>query len=214
MIFLGVYRDWAKAIHTINRLLEHTNEQILIRSDGDYDNKLASQLLQRNRVLLVRGKRRLKVVGSGGLYTHNWLSLFLQFSRDSYLIKIDPDTGVNHAPNLPSDNFDVACNYVDGSLRGGAIAGGKWLRHIAFARRAVQKIVGLQVLFDHKYKPLRWCYRWRKTQWIPCEDAILYDVIQRLGLKLVHWDDVYCRHSEETFSPTVPLENYSLYHPL
>jgi len=205
MIFLGVYRDWAKAIHTVNRLLEHTNEQILIRSDGDYDNKLASQLLQRNRVLVVRGKKRLKVVGSGGLYTHHWLSLFLQFSRDSYLIKIDPDTGVNHAPSLPSVSFDVACNYFDDALRGGAIA---------FTRRAVQKIFGLQVLFDHKYKPLRWCYRWRKTQWIPCEDAILYDVIQRLGLKLVHWDDVYCRYSEEAFNPPYRLSGYSLYHPI
>jgi hypothetical protein len=123
---------------------------------------------------------------------------------DSYLIKIDPDTGINHPPTFPAE-FDVACNYIRGSLRGGAIA---------FTRQAVQIIVTSRFLLNEKYKLLRWCYRWRNTEWIPCEDAILYDVIQRLGLTLVHWDEVYCRHSEEAFNPPCSINSYSFYHPI
>jgi len=204
MIFLGVYQDWFLAVWTINRLLAFTNEQILVRSDGDYDNKLASNLLQRERVLLVRGDKRLKAAGNGGLYTHTWLSLLLRFSLDSYLIKIDPDTGINHTPTLPAE-FDVACNFMNGALRGGAVA---------FTRQAVQIIVASRFLLDEKYQPLRWCYRWRDLEWIPCEDAILYDVIQRLGLNLVDWDDIYCRHSEEAFNPPCSINSYSFYHPI
>jgi len=130
--------------------------------------------------------------------------LYLKFSTDSYLIKIDPDTGVNHAPTLPP-KFDIACNFVEGSLRGGAIA---------FSRNAAQTIVNSQSLLDEKYQELRWCYRWRNTEWIPCEDAILYHVIQRLGLNLVHWNDVYCRHRQEAFNPPDSLNTYSFYHPI
>jgi len=130
--------------------------------------------------------------------------LYLKFSTDSYLIKIDPDTGVNHAPTLPP-KFDIACNFVEGSLRGGAIA---------FSRNAAQTIVNSQSLLDEKYQELRWCYRWRNTEWIPCEDAILYHVIQRLGLNLVHWNDVYCSHHQEAFNPPDSLNTYSFYHPI
>ncbi|MFB6275082.1 MAG: hypothetical protein ABEI32_02890 [Halothece sp.] len=204
MIFLGVYQDWFLAVWTINRLLVLTNEQILVRSDGHYNHEFASVLLQRERVLIVRGDERLKVSGNGGLYTHTWLSLFLRFSLDSYLIKIDPDTGINHPPTFPAE-FDVACNFMNGALRGGAVA---------FTRQAVQMLVASRFLLDEKYQPLRWCYRWRNTEWIPCEDAILYDAIQRLGLTLVHWDDVYCRHSAESFNPPYSINSYSFYHPI
>ena len=140
MIFLGVYQDWFLAVWTINRLLALTDEQILVRSDGHYNHEFASILLQRERVLIVRGDERLKVSGNGGLYTHTWLSLFLRFSLDSYLIKIDPDTGVNHPPTFPAE-FDIACNYIRSSLRGGAM----WRSHlpsaIALTRQAVQMLV-------------------------------------------------------------------------
>jgi len=121
MIFLGVYQDWLQCVYTVKRLLQRTDEKILLRSDGDYDETLATALFHQERVLIIKGKERLKARGCGGRNAHNYLSLYLKFSTESYLIKIDPDTGVNHAPTLPPE-FDVACNYVKRSLRGGAMS--------------------------------------------------------------------------------------------
>jgi len=206
MIYLGVYQDWTKACYTVNRLINLTNERIFIKSDGNYHPTYGSYLLNlSNRIVLVRSHVRQKVRGSGGAYTQSWMQCFLSFfDGEDYLIKVDPDTGINHAPILP-DAFDVACNYIEGSLRGGAIA---------LSKVAIQTIIESGLLKDEKYKELRWCYRWRNTEWIPCEDAILYDVIQRLNLNLVFWDDVYCTHADEPFNPPNLLSNYSLYHPL
>jgi len=204
MIFLGVYHDGLSCVYTVKRLLKLTDEYIVVRSDGHSDETVASALLHQERVLIVNGKERLKARGRGGENAHHYLSLFLKFSQDSYLIKIDPDTGVNHAPTLPAE-FDVACNFVEGSLRGGAIA---------FSRQAAEAIVNSELLLAETYQSLKWCYRWRKTEWISCEDAILYDVVQRLGLDLVDWTDVYCRHREESFNPPDSLNFYSLYHPI
>ncbi len=204
MIFIGVYDDWLNGVYTVKQVLKLTEEKVIVRSDGHYNETFSSALLHQKQVLLVKGEKRLKARGHGGENAHNYLSLYLRFCPDSLMIKIDPDTGVNHAPTLPC-KFDVACNYVEGSLRGGAIA---------FSRNAAQTIVNSRLLLEKKYKPLRWCYRWREKEWIPCEDAILYDVIQRLGLNLVFWHDVYCRHREEAFNPPYSLSCYSLYHPI
>lgn len=206
MIFLGIYDEWRLAINTLNRVLTLTNERVMARADGTYDPVIFPFLSNYHRVLFVRGRERLKVRGNGGLACHTWLKLFLQFSQDSYLIKIDPDSVINRAPTVPT-GYDVASNYsaVKHHLLGGAIA---------FSRIAVKLIVDSQLLLDQKYQGRNWCYRWRNQEWIPCEDAILYDVIQRLGLNLVHWDDVYCCHSDQPFNPPKPLHSYSLYHPI
>ena len=210
MIFLGIYDEWKLATSLIPRLIQLTNESILIRTDGTWSDEFSSFYSSfiveyPHRILTVRGKERLKIKGNGGLLCHTILEIFLKFTDDLYLIKIDPDTGINHAPTVPTE-FDVAANYSDeGYLLGGAIA---------FSRSAIQKIVESSLLLDKKYKAPRWCYRWRDREWIPCEDAILYDVIQRLGLNLLDWEDVYCCHSKQPFNPPRPLEHYSLYHPV
>lgn len=210
MIFLGVYDEWELATSLIPRLIKLTNECILVRTDGTWSDKFSSFyssfiVEHPHRILTIRGKERLKVKGKGGALCHQVLNSFFFTNLQPYLIKIDPDTGINHAPTVPTE-FDVASNYSSqGYLLGGAIA---------FSRSAIQAIVESSLLLDEKYKSLRWCYRWRDREWIPCEDAILYDVIQRLGLNLVDWEDVYCCHSQQPFNPPRPLEHYSLYHPV
>jgi len=207
MIFLNIYDEWLQSSIVVTQLLDLTNEKILIRTDGFCYKEFANWLkLFANRVGIVQGDKRLKVAGNGGLLGQTWLKLFLLLSTDSYLIKIDPDTGINRAPMFPS-RFEVSCNYRDDHryLLGGALL---------FSRDAVEKIVKSELMLDRKYQSREWCYRWRHQEWIPCEDAILYDVIHRLGLDLSWWDDVYCCHSNEVFSPPRPLNSYSFYHPI
>lgn len=206
MIFLGVYDDWIKATFTVKQLLAKTEEKIVVRFDGQ-KNPLSSEFPCEKRVFLVWGSERLKQRGYGGRNAHNYLNLYLSFSKDDTLIKIDPDTGVNRAPILP-DSFDVASNVLDLGedkyLQGGAMA---------FSSYAAHRIIDSKILLDDKYKGLDWCYRWQRKEWIPCEDKILYDVIQRLKLNLVDWNDVYATRYD-SFNPPYPMESYSFYHPL
>jgi len=208
MFYIGVYDEWEQLEITVRQILEKTDKRIFIRSDGNYHPEIGNRLLYlSSRVLILRSQLREKVKGQGGRYTSSWMSAFFNMFSMPYVIKVDPDTGINHEPTLPFPipEFDIACNYVKGSLRGGAIA---------LTRPAIKRILQSEILFDPKYQDLRWCYRWRNQEWISCEDAILYDVAEILDLRLVHWNDVYCCHANEPFNPPNPLDTYSLYHPI
>ena len=213
--FIGVYKDQALAAKCILALQYlYPEASIVSISDSVQDSKYA-KFCNLYSVSYFVGIR-LKLMEFGGQWSARFLKALLETDAD-VLIKIDPDTGI-HAP-LDSSRFPKAD--IFGNIR---VVGGK--HHIqggfiAIWRQAAATILDSGLLGSMEYRGYSYSYpRFQapylqvgeqpSSEWLTCEDFILWDVAQRLGLKVGEFDQVCCHYRD---CPSDAAAHYAVTHP-
>jgi hypothetical protein len=189
MFFVGVYHDQVKAKACITALRQiYRSEPVISISDGvddaDYEK------FCRNSGVEYHFGNRLKLQKFGGLWIERYFRHFLK-TRESRLIKVDPDTAVNRATSL----LDAP---VFSAFRGDRILAGP---AIGFSRDTVQKVVDSALLHDPKYTASKYAYHRfippllkpgeeQSFDAIALQDEIITDVVARLGIEPIEWSAV------------------------
>lgn len=213
--FLGVYKDQSLAKTSIQKLkLFYPQADIISISDGVEDADYAEFCADYKVNYWVR--ERLKTMQFGGLWTAQFLTAML-WSEADILIKLDPDSGINS--QLDPSTFPNADLFGNLRVAGGRphIQGG----FIAFRRAAARAIIESKLLGSSEYCTTHYSYprfmppylqqgEQFSTEWLTCEDVILWDVIQKLGLKVAEYDQVWCHFKDACPSP----EKYAVVHPV
>lgn len=173
LFYLSVYKDSMLALDTIKTLKNLYNYKIFVRSDGLFHKEIS----QEPYINYMTDSRR-KTKGSGGIQTHRYLSLSLNYDFE-YLVKLDPDTFPQKIFNF--DNFSSCSINCNKSLRNNIIQGGI----IGFPREVIKKIVNSNILLKEKFKTDAYNYFCvGNDSHVACQDLILSECIKELEIPI------------------------------
>lgn len=173
LFYLSVYKDSLLALDTVKTLKSLYKYPIFVRGDGLFHNQL---FLEPDIDYMTDSRRKIK--DSGGLQTHRYLSLSLNYNFD-YLVKIDPDT-------FPQKYFNFnqfSCTHINCNvdLRQNMIQGGL----IGFPREIIKKILNSEILLQDKFKTDNYNYFCvGSNSYTPCQDLILSESVKELGIPI------------------------------
>ena len=214
--FLGVYKDQDRAKNTIQSLrFFYPLASIISIADG-VKNADYSQFCFEHGINYWVGER-FKLMQFGGAWTARFLAAMLYQTNADVLIKIDPDSGI-HSP-LDVSGFPDADLFGNIRTTGGRahIQGG----FIAFRRTAAEALLNSKLLGSAKYCCHSYSYpRFQlpylqegeesSSEWLTCEDVILYDAAHELGLTIADFDQVCCHYRS---CPLDAPSRYAITHP-
>lgn len=184
---LNVYNDQHLATRAVSQILQHCPASpIIIISDGiPLQDDLKKHTLWFEHA-------RVKSKGMGGLWTHRYLSLFLEHTSSSHLLRIDPDTCVHRPFKLPEGDYDIfgtpGANYSP-YIRGGCIG---------FTRACAETLVKSRRLLapifaKHnyaRYSHYKWPHEEYSNEPLAFQDYIVADLVKEFGFKIKQWDEV------------------------
>ena len=188
MFFMGVYKDQTAAQRCLSELKHfYPDEKVVVISDGIPMEGFLTQGAD------VRVGSRLKTPNHRGSWTARFLLNFLG-TRDSHVIKIDPDTHVNRRVEIPKADIFSAYRYSNGKriLAGPAIG---------FSRKAAMMIMLSGFLYDSKYSAGEYAYHRfypprlkegeeQSHELVSLQDDISTDVVNRLNIETLEWSDI------------------------
>jgi hypothetical protein len=193
LFYVGVYRDQDAATKTITNLRYfYPQAQVFSISDGVKDDQF-ERFCKVTRVSYAVDDR-VKLMKFCGMWTSRFLKVFLA-SKHDVCIKVDPDTAVQRATEIPdAPVFSV----FRPSVSGKRILGGP---AIGFSRSAAQRIIDSKLLLDPKYNSYEYAYRrfgpalikpgeLPSHELVALNDEITTDVVERLGIQPLQWDAV------------------------
>lgn len=213
--FFGIYQEYELAKRLVDQLRKfYLDSEIICLADGSYDQDFA-QLAISASVQYVQGTR-LKLQQFGTAWIARNFQAILALSSAPNVIFLDPDSFILR-PFAYLPESEVAGNLIplpNGSLllQGGCVF---------FKRSAIEKVIASQLLADPKYNHPSFGYlRYQlpylqkneqpDSAWLISEDLVNTDIINRLGLSIQEWSDVFCRLRELCPDP----EFYAVLHPV
>lgn len=203
LFYVGVYRDQDAATKTITNLrFFYPQAQVFSISDG-VENQDYEHFCKIARVSYAVGTR-LKIPKFSGRWTERFLKIFLA-SKHDVCIKVDPDTRVTRATDLPDAPIFSAWR---GSVTGKRVLAGP---AIGFSRAAAAQIIESKLFLDPKYSAKEYAYRrfgptllksgeTPSSELISLQDEITTDIVERLGIQPFEWDAVSLTASDAPFS--------------
>ena len=222
---MGVYKDQNLAkfrLKELNSLYAENEIDIVVISDGVIDENFAEFCKGIHSLHYEVGDRRKLSIEFGGAWVERFMARCLELSDFDILLKIDPDTKFfrrfNYFPNEDyfgnrrKSKYASEYDHIQGGCKG-------------FKREAVERILESGLLQDEFYKGnMKFAYnRFSQIYIRPgeepedsllmVEDALIWDVVKRIGGTIGEWDEVNCH--TPTFVPDNLMDgDYAAIHPI
>jgi len=185
--------------------------QIFVHSDGDIP-----AIAETGGVKFIPG-RNVKGMVHGGRWTLRYMETFLLNSTSDFLVKIDPDSKVKRQITVFPEGPDILGNcFVSYPSRLPYVQGGC----IGFPRKTVEKIVTSRRLLSKEFCGPGFClcpgkrddHNRGDRKLYAFQDAILYSLAMKLGLKIGPWSEisVFSHRLKDQYKPG----DFAVIHPL